>query len=376
MAEHPTVGQACSLASCKDLDFLPFTCSHCQGVFCRVHALPASLHACPADPSTTIVVGHKFADKFNDLLPDPNRRVTDRDDAAKERDSKRDAARAVLEKNFGKAKVAKLGGAKDASAPAAPKPKHANPIIELMRLKQRAGQGDPRKSAGDVPMDQRMYWTTYFFECESGERVEKGKKELWMPKSTSAGKALDLLADHFKLQNVNNLGPDPAKSGTWSRANMQRAVEAMHRDGLVVFSGIVDPDALEKLRVVMTAESNEIQKLKTNPTQYNHGLMTNFLQAPPLANPALLFPAVYQNPFVVQVAEAYLGPGLCMPFITANTAIKRTTEKQPIHKDTSFVHPSAPFMAISNFLLSDFKPENGSTGSPIPSLPQSSRVQP
>lgn len=50
-----------------------------------------------------------------------------------------------------------------------------------------------------------------------------------------------------------------------------------------------------------------------------------------------------------------------MPFITANTAIAHTTNKQPIHKDCSFQHPLAPFMCISNFLLDDFRPENGST---------------
>lgn len=87
---------------------------------------------------------------------------------------------------------------------------------------------------------------------------------------------------------------------------------------------------------------------------------------------------MYQNPFVIQVsptvdpsppkltlhgfqiAERYLGGGqIRMPFITANTAIARTTQKQPIHKDCSFSAPSAPFMCISNFLLDDFLPSNG-----------------
>lgn len=47
--------------------------------------------------------------------------------------------------------------------------------------------------------------------------------------------------------------------------------------------------------------------------------------------------------------------------IRARRAIARTTEAQPVHKDCSFMHPSAPFMMIANFLLSDFTPENGST---------------
>lgn len=32
-------------------------------------------------------------------------------------------------------------------------------------------------------------------------------------------------------------------------------------------------------------------------------------------------PGVYRNPFVEQIAEAYLGSGLQMPFITANTCV-------------------------------------------------------
>ncbi|KAM0754797.1 hypothetical protein T439DRAFT_377223 [Meredithblackwellia eburnea MCA 4105] len=151
------------------------------------------------------------------------------------------------------------------------------------------------------------------------------------------------------------------KSGSWSRANLQRALEFMHRDGLLVMSGIIDPADLVKLRDNMVKTSDEIQVLKTSPTQFNHGIKSNFLQAPPLADPDLRFPSVFQNPFCVQIAEGYLGSGLCMPFITANTAIKKTTQAQPIHKDTSFVHPCAPFMMIANFLLSDFMPENGST---------------
>lgn len=160
---------------------------------------------------------------------------------------------------------------------------------------------------------------------------------------------------------VVTLTPEERAAGAWSRKNIQRALEFMHRDGLLVMSGIVDPAELVLLRENMIKTSEEILKTKTSPSQFNHGITSNFLQSPPLATAELRFPNVYQNPFVIQIAEGYLGSDLYMPFITANTAIAHTTERQPIHKDSSFVHPSAPFMAISNFLLSDFKPENGST---------------
>ena len=151
------------------------------------------------------------------------------------------------------------------------------------------------------------------------------------------------------------------KAGKWSRENLQRAIELFHRDGLLVMDNIIDPSDLVKLRESMIETAKEVKLQKSDPREYNHGIKSNFLQAPPMTTPELLFPSVYQNPFLVQIAEAYLGSGLCMPFITANTALANTTERQPVHKDCAFVHPAAPFMIIANFLLSDFTPENGST---------------
>lgn len=43
--EFPDVGVCCSIALCKRLDFLPFTCSHCQLIFCKEH-FGVAAHAC------------------------------------------------------------------------------------------------------------------------------------------------------------------------------------------------------------------------------------------------------------------------------------------------------------------------------------------
>lgn len=173
---------------------------------------------------------------------------------------------------------------------------------------------------------------------------------------------------------VITLSPEEKATGKWSRANLQSAMEYMHRDGLLVMDGIIDKDELSLLREDMLKSSAIIKNQKQSPAEFNHGIKSNFLQSPPLADEKLRFPDVYQNPFVIQVAEGYLGSDLQMPFITANVALANTTQKQPIHKDCSFVHPSAPFIAIANFLLSEFTPNNGSTefwlGSHNSTLPQ------
>ncbi|KAM0755027.1 hypothetical protein T439DRAFT_322086 [Meredithblackwellia eburnea MCA 4105] len=216
--DPPTLGTFCSFQTCETVDFLPLKCPHCLHSFCDQHGrLPAS-HACSKEPPAETIKGNRFEDKFNDLLPDPNRRVTDREDADQERAKKREAALALLSKNFGADKVAqatssgalKAGGLSSNSAAPSSKPtKPVSPIVALMKLKQRAKQGDPRKGAGDVPMDQRWFWTTSFLDSKTGSTVVK---ELWMPKTTNVGKVLDLLAsEHFRIENVNNTSTDPAK---------------------------------------------------------------------------------------------------------------------------------------------------------------------
>lgn len=83
-------------------------------------------------------------------------------------------AQALLAKNFGKRAGEEKGGEK------AVKVKKVSPVVELMRLKQRAKQGDPRKSAGEVSMDDRLYVKVVF--VEGAGFVERGMRELWLPK--------------------------------------------------------------------------------------------------------------------------------------------------------------------------------------------------
>ncbi|KAM0746245.1 hypothetical protein T439DRAFT_329969 [Meredithblackwellia eburnea MCA 4105] len=160
---------------------------------------------------------------------------------------------------------------------------------------------------------------------------------------------------------VVTLSPEELAAGKWNRANRQRIAEFMHRDGLLVMSGIITKEPLLALREAMTTTSQAIKASKTNVSDFNHGVMTNFLQSPPMSTKELLFPEVYQNTFVHQAVETYLGNGVAMAFLTANTALANTTDRQPVHKDASFVSPAAPYTAVVNFLLSDFKPSNGST---------------
>ncbi|XP_037091048.1 AN1-type zinc finger protein 1-like [Pollicipes pollicipes] len=49
MAELPELGRHCGLAACRQLDFLPLVCAHCQVTFCR-HHVAADVHSCDKAP--------------------------------------------------------------------------------------------------------------------------------------------------------------------------------------------------------------------------------------------------------------------------------------------------------------------------------------
>ncbi|GAA5993724.1 hypothetical protein JCM11641_003021 [Rhodosporidiobolus odoratus] len=158
-----------------------------------------------------------------------------------------------------------------------------------------------------------------------------------------------------------NLSDEEKAAGKWSRATMQRALEILHRDGLLAISNAVDLDHVRALSDSMMATAKEIKSSKTSIEAYNHGIASNFLMSAPLTDPALLFEDVFANPFIVAIVEAYLGPNVNLSILTANCAIANTTERQPVHKDAPWLHPNAPYMLNTNLALSDFTPENGST---------------
>lgn len=189
----------CALASCRTLDFLPLVCPHCSSTFCRHHATP-SAHACPHDPSQrrvepALVPRPEDRDRIEvrDLLPDPKRHKANehRDEAAAaaadpahlEQRAKQAAALDKLRASFAgrKAMSGPTGGG---TAP--PRPKPANPALELMRLKQRAGPADPKhlKRAGDVSMADRVYLHVSCMDADGTRRGEA--KPVWIFKVGAA----------------------------------------------------------------------------------------------------------------------------------------------------------------------------------------------
>ncbi|KAM0748325.1 hypothetical protein T439DRAFT_304717 [Meredithblackwellia eburnea MCA 4105] len=158
--------------------------------------------------------------------------------------------------------------------------------------------------------------------------------------------------------SVTTINPSALErsAGKLSPRNQQTALEALHRDGLLMLEDMVDHDHLDKLNVRMIEDAYTLRDRKDSPYNYNRG---NIQQDPP-AEPELFFSDIFYNKMVISITSAYLGGKPQMTFNSGNTALK-ATEGQPVHTDADFAHPSIPFALVVNTPLVAMSPENGST---------------
>jgi hypothetical protein len=75
--------------------------------------------------------------------------------------------------------------------------------------------------------------------------------------------------------------PSPAelKDGRLDQRNLEIAVRALARDGLVVLEDLIDHATLDRLNVKMVEDAYELQGRKNSPFNYNKG---NIQQDPPM----------------------------------------------------------------------------------------------
>ncbi|KAI1319314.1 phytanoyl-dioxygenase family protein [Xylariaceae sp. FL0255] len=150
------------------------------------------------------------------------------------------------------------------------------------------------------------------------------------------------------------------KARKYSPQTLIQALSAMNHDGLVVLKNVIPVEIIDKINAKMCDDAD---RMLADPSQvYNHGIKSNFLQRPPTSDAEYLDTSIYFNPFLLQLANAYLGPRPVWNWCTANTALANTTGmRQPAHKDSGFEHPLFPYMFIANIPLCDFSVENGAT---------------
>ena len=192
------VGTHCSF--CRELDFLIFHCSHCDGEFCSKHRSQES-HLCvklkEAVTSTNELRDQpKVKDNggayFQSLLPEKGHIRVQNDNDKSLTPSKctqsfknSTANKSALDKIinfFHKRKT--------------PKKASSNKVILLAQMKK-VSKGDSK-----IPVSNRIY--IQCFVIDNGEKSESEPKDIFINKVWSLGRTLDYLALQLNVPNVNN----------------------------------------------------------------------------------------------------------------------------------------------------------------------------
>ena len=100
------------------------------------------------------------------------------------------------------------------------------------------------------------------------------------------------------------LTEEERRNGAYNPENLQKALEGLYQDGLLVLKDVVDVDHVDHLREVMSADTQNILQDARRAGKYNQGVNSNILQNPPLDREDCLYNDVWFNPFVVQIANA------------------------------------------------------------------------
>nr|XP_011416259.2 AN1-type zinc finger protein 1 isoform X2 [Crassostrea gigas] len=211
MAEFPNLGEHCSLDGCKQIDFLPFTCTKCQKVFCLEHKFPDD-HSCTEFKSDTPHVEYtgtrayscSFTEcKARELMPVVCEKCS-KNFCLGHRHQKDHNCEKLVEK-ITPTKTAEhvqqiLASKKLNINPKKPRGKKSSKTaakVALMKMKLHA-VGDAK-----IPDFDRVYLQVVL----PGGSVSKGPtKQLFFSKTWSVGRTIDVAAERGSITNTNNTG--------------------------------------------------------------------------------------------------------------------------------------------------------------------------
>ncbi|KAI7181544.1 hypothetical protein D0869_10756 [Hortaea werneckii] len=151
-------------------------------------------------------------------------------------------------------------------------------------------------------------------------------------------------------------------AGFLGERNLEKAMRGLHEDGLVVVSDVIPHEHLDGLNKKMVQDARMLQaKGKDMPYNYNVG---NIQQDPPPVEEHFES-SIFLNPIANQITTGMLGPRPKWTFCSGNSAMPPEAgtqpQRQPVHADSDFAHPSHPFALVVNVPLIRFTPKNGST---------------
>lgn len=143
----------------------------------------------------------------------------------------------------------------------------------------------------------------------------------------------------------------------WGVDNLRKIVDGMHNDGLLVLEGLINPEHMDKMNTYMVDDGLRIRQ----ETKHLNFGTENVQQSPPLHKKELVYSDVFENGLLFDAVKHLLGPELKWDFISGNTAMPRSTKKQPVHSDERCEYMQSTFYLIANIPLIDVGPETGVT---------------
>ena len=144
-------------------------------------------------------------------------------------------------------------------------------------------------------------------------------------------------------------------------SDLNLAIEALRRDGIVVLEDAIDLEHLAVLREKCLADVELLLNRKDKPFNWNPG---NLQQDPPPFSP-YLFRDVLVNEAVIAVTKGILGPGVKSAFYSGNTSLP-SPHRQPVHADSGQLWPNLEvahpaYAIVVNVGLVAMSEENGVT---------------
>ncbi|XP_074646519.1 AN1-type zinc finger protein 1-like [Tubulanus polymorphus] len=209
MAEM-NIGSHCAFESCKQIDFLPFKCSWCSQLFCKVHrtvenhlcseyvenkadiqpfegtkSYPCASAGCEKRELTQIICEHC---RNNFCLS--HRHAQDHRCASITKESENSYKHTAKATSIGSRPLPSKGFGR--------KSKKTLAKVALMKVKQ--------KATGDkgIPETERLYFDVQFLD----NSMIAQNKPLYISKKWSVGKIIDYIASTTGLKNENNTSSD------------------------------------------------------------------------------------------------------------------------------------------------------------------------
>ncbi|KAL0269894.1 UNVERIFIED_CONTAM: hypothetical protein PYX00_007476 [Menopon gallinae] len=211
--EFPDLGKNCAWPPCKELDFLPLTCVHCNSVFCKNH-INTDKHECPKAgcentdhaPIQTFIcmydecksssavemicpkcknhfcLEHRYHNCFNPSETDIQAKKLIWDAA------KQQYTQSINEVN----KIVNEGLKKSMQNP---KKQEAAQKINLMRLKTKA------QGPNNVPTASRVYFSIIIMKDADNQLC----KSIFTNKDWSVGRVIDSISELCNVVNKNNV---------------------------------------------------------------------------------------------------------------------------------------------------------------------------